>query len=1797
MAVCLLGMHRSGTSMVARLLQRCDVYLGEEEDLGAPAPDNPRGFAENRHFVEINDAVLARLNGGWDAPPDYGPQWQDLPELDDLRYQALSLIETMAVHPVWGWKDPRTTLTLPFWQKLIPDLHVLVCVRHPLAVALSLHARNFSSVASGVRLWRRYYEILNGSVPPAQRVVTHYDRYFDRPLAELFRVLGALGLPRNQRMLEAAVAEVEPTIRHHNAAALGEPQGRLEDELLGLYLSLCAEADGVGGPLPATPALKDMGAKIQVAATATIEARETAAPRGHPIVENGDQPVASIIIPTHNGVDFTRLCLESIFVGTAGPPFEVIVVDNASTDPTVGYLEWYATREPRLRVVRNDSNVGFAAAVNRGIANARGQFIVVANNDTIVTAGWLPGLLDPLAEPTVGLVGPVTNSSGNESCIAVTYSDPSEIEAFARRHARQHAGKRRELAMMPLFCAAMRRDVVERVGLLDTRFGLGMFEDDDYALRLRLAGYKLLCVEDVFVHHWGSVSFRQLGSREYLALFHDNRRLFEEKWRAAWRPPVPRRELWPAKAAEVLESNLWLSEMSAEQSSELTRLQGEVVARARRETALEQMAEEHRRRAQEETRRIEELTHRTEELERQREELARRAEQSLREAAVLAERGQALEGNLARLTDDLQDRQETMRRIVNSAAWAVAVALYHLHERLAPAGSRRDRLWQRVRKGLRVWRQHGLRALFERLHIYVDRHRPPTEGARADRWRTASDRTRRTVNAPSETRYGVQGLVSVVLPVYNQSEFLRAAIESALGQTYADFELIIVNDGSTDNVEEILDDYVGRPRVRILTQENQTLSNALNNGFAFAGGEFWTWTSADNLMHPHHLARMVEFLRSGQDVAMVYADYEAIDDRSRPLTDVAFRPHNRRNPRSPEIHLPRDTAQLNLVADNFIGGCFMYRGSVGLVVGEYAPWLGVEDYDYWMRVNAQFLISHLGTDEMLYRYRVHANTLNARAAELGIGERVAKLMATEQQRATFFGRPWTIFADAASRQWLEKEDVTPHTVVALEDFEPDNPWPSKAVLVVSGPALAGVARLTSRGRPYTVAWFEGDPDLAFRQSSQIRSSVDLCFAADNATADILSVLHPRVLRVAPGGVLVREAVASANDHAFFASCVPEESRQRRLPTAYRPHQRPLNIMLQVDSFTQGGLEQVVLDIATLLDPSRYHVELLILGATGRAWQEAQRLGVTTVALPSTPNDDDYERILRERRIDVVHAHYSIAGAAVAARLGVPFVQTVHNTYVWLPPERVAALAAADAHTTAYTCVSPIVAHYAHLRLGLPAAKMVVVPNGIDTRRFAQPRPQEERRRLRETLGITPEDVVFLNVASIYAPKGQKFLVRALARIGAACPNAQLVLLGGELDKGYAEEVRNTVREHDLEERVVFAGYHEDAGAFFAMADAFVLPSLWEGWSLALAEAVAAGLPVVATDVGAAREVVQSTGAGHVIAPPFESITALSYDNLLRVERADNPEFVEQLGEAMAAVYGNPRRVELPAAALARLDCSRSSAVYGELYGWLAQGGSPVTARAWLWPTTAALGAAEPADLGAPAARESDAPAAKPSLGGIARAESAVEAAQFCGDQFRGADYYRLAEPDMDRQWNTLIWPMIKGLDFTCVVDLAAGHGRNTEKLRQHAETVWVVDITEENLEACRRRFGNDPRIAYLRTNGVSLAGILDSSVTLVYSFDSMVHFDSDIVRAYLREFARVLKPGGCGFCHHSNYAGSPFGSFTESPHWRNFMTRELFAHYCHKEGLTVLDAKVIDWTIPSLDCCTVFQKGRAASEE
>ena len=200
--------------------------------------------------------------------------------------------------------------------------------------------------------------------------------------------------------------------------------------------------------------------------------------------------------------------------------------------------------------------------------------------------------------------------------------------------------------------------------------------------------------------------------------------------------------------------------------------------------------------------------------------------------------------------------------------------------------------------------------------------------------------------------------ISIILPVYNGEEFLSNSIESVISQTYKNWELIIVNDCSTDDTLSLCNDFAQKDnRIKVISNDkNLKLPATLNVGFYHATGEYYTWTSHDNMYKPNALGTLITQFEKNSDAVMVYSDYTNIDSKGSPIEDGKLR--------NPE----------HIVAGNVCGACFLYTADAAKNVGQYDINLFLaEDYDYWMRLYRCGRFVHL--PESLYLYRRHPGTL------------------------------------------------------------------------------------------------------------------------------------------------------------------------------------------------------------------------------------------------------------------------------------------------------------------------------------------------------------------------------------------------------------------------------------------------------------------------------------------------------------------------------------------------------------------------------------------------------------------------------------------------------------------------------------------------------------------------------------------------------------------------------------------------------------------------------------------------------
>jgi GT2 family glycosyltransferase len=648
-------------------------------------------------------------------------------------------------------------------------------------------------------------------------------------------------------------------------------------------------------------------------------------------------PEVSIIILTYNNLDYTRICLDSIYAKTDSPEFEVIVVDNASSDGTPVFLRTYAETKPNLRLILNSSNLGFARGNNIGAAEAAGDQLVFLNNDVVVTRGWLSTLTAYLQNQEVGMVGPATNSSGNECQVRVEYSGLDGLDEFAERFVNENRGRSFEIRMLPFQCVAMRKSAFEEIGPLDERFGIGMFEDDDYALRVARKGYRILCAEDAFIHHWGSASFSKLGYIEYWQLFKANLKKFEDKWGISWVPHTQRPEFIPQQYRQILDGSM----------------------------------------------------------------------------------------GMASTVSELMGAKAELEGIKSSNGWALLQSIMRFRRWLIPEESQREALFQSLIGSIR-----GVKLPAKKDQVPTLHESRPGKAPAVDKSGSLLQLLPRKPAIPIEdseaTPLGDENIllserfpwprVSVILPVYNHADMVEQAANSVLYGSYDNFELILIDDGSTDDIDPALQRLLNNPRVRIFRQPNQKLPRALTHGHQQARGELVTWLSADNLMAENAIETMVRALLAKPEAVMVYADVRLIDDQGEPMVEGSYRPQNHDPSHVDVLRLHQDSRPLGFELDNFINACFLYRReAVAALEGHFADdLLGMEDYDFWLRLQKCGSIEHIRNETPLYYYRVHDRTMShdllSKQLEQHL-ERGGKLIEFEARRRAYTDQRWSIVLD------------------------------------------------------------------------------------------------------------------------------------------------------------------------------------------------------------------------------------------------------------------------------------------------------------------------------------------------------------------------------------------------------------------------------------------------------------------------------------------------------------------------------------------------------------------------------------------------------------------------------------------------------------------------------------------------------------------------------------------------------------------------------------------------------------------
>lgn len=336
------------------------------------------------------------------------------------------------------------------------------------------------------------------------------------------------------------------------------------------------------------------------------------------------------------------------------------------------------------------------------------------------------------------------------------------------------------------------------------------------------------------------------------------------------------------------------------------------------------------------------------------------------------------------------------------------------------------------------------------------------------------------------------------------------------------------------------------------------------------------------------------------------------------------------------------------------------------------------------------------------------------------------------------------------------------------------------------------------------------------------------------------------------------------------------------PESFPP--RPLRVSRVITWLPVGGIERKILAVLPRLNPDLFQVRLLCIRERGELADTLEASGIPVDVIPfksrlHPPSLLAMKRYLQHHQFDLIHSHMyrSNVPATVAGKwAGTPvIIGQVHNVDTWETLRQRTMDRLLCRWRQGMIGVSERVREDMTRNLGLPREKTEVIYNGVDLKPFAD---RSQREGVRREWGLEPEDVAVVYHGRLVSQKNPELLVKLAEELGGPYPRLRVMILG---DGGLREKLEGMVREKKLGERVRFLGKRDDIPRQLQGGDIGVLPSFKEGFSNALVEAMAAGLAMVATDVGGNGEALISGESGWIVPPQEDDLFLKKVESFLK----------------------------------------------------------------------------------------------------------------------------------------------------------------------------------------------------------------------------------------------------------------------------------------------------------------------------
>ncbi len=709
-------------------------------------------------------------------------------------------------------------------------------------------------------------------------------------------------------------------------------------------------------------------------------------------------------------------------------------------------------------------------------------------------------------------------------------------------------------------------------------------------------------------------------------------------------------------------------------------------------------------------------------------------------------------------------------------------------------------------------------------------------------------------------------VISVIIPVYNGDRYIVQAVESALGQTFTNLEIIVVDDGSTDRTQQVLQPYFDR--IRYIYQENQGVAAARNLACQLAQGEFLAFLDADDYFLPSKLEKQLACFNADPGLDMVQTGWLMVDETGREISAV-----------KPWQQAPKLDLESFILYKCVRPSAMMLRRKWWEKLGGFDSQFPLaEDLDFALRLAFKGCKT-VWLEETLICYRQHNSNL------MSIGFRVMKNIEIVMKK--FFARP----------------DL-PQSIRQLKNPERYQCLKWLAWRMYRDGHLAEMAQCLEESLQYT----------PFSPTKTVLNWLESFQMASEEYGEIFDAYSLSKL-------------AEWQEIILMVMTNPPQSQQSSIPTPSKAHEAKLSrrethiLLYNTDDPGVGGLAQYNHAILCKLALLGYRVTCVQTKHSSPLVERERELGIEHLWVDFSGHKD-LQRVLRNtqdarelfasNQPDLIifsdgWPFSNFAAKQVVIQMGIPYMMVIGLVM----PEH-ATFACGDVvpyvEGALYHCLQAravIVGAYEHLNLlckhfKLPKERGQVIYLGRSPEYFAPPNAAA-RQRLRQEIEIPEDAIVCFTSARLASIKGHRYQIEAIKQLQQSPVWSKLYFVWAGSGEGSADnveiELRETIKELGVSDRVKSIGQRWDILDWLDASDIFILTSVADAApSLAVMEAMAKGLPVVATAVGGIPEGLGD--AGKLLPDPNTDPEGTARELAKTVEAwAMNPELRHQIGQA------------------------------------------------------------------------------------------------------------------------------------------------------------------------------------------------------------------------------------------------------------------------------------------------------------